>query len=322
MRIGLFGTGAFGLALSSILTDNNHEIVMWTKFIEEKKLLDKEKTNDVLLKGYYLKNNIKITTDIRECIEGSDLLIVAIPVPFMESLFKSLTPFIKDNHIIIASKGINENNLLPSDLVKKYLNTENYGILGGPTFAVDVIEKKPLAFTLAVNNDVTRELTMKAFANNYVKIKTTKDIRGVELSGALKNVYAIISGVLEGLSVTDSTKALFFSEALYDLCYILDKLDADVVTAMSYAGLGDFLLTCSSTNSRNYSFGKLIGEGCTKEAQEEFLKKTTTEGYHTLKYLLNILNANNISVPIINKLDDIINNREKPEKLLEILMLK
>ena len=91
---------------------------------------------------------------------------------------------------------------------------------------------------------------------------------------------------------------------------------------MSYAGLGDFLLTCSSTNSRNYSFGKLIGEGCSKEEQEKYLKTTTTEGYHTLKYLLNILEKNNISVPMIKKLDEIIENKEKPEKLLEILMLK
>ena len=108
MKIGIFGTGAYGLALSSILNNNRCELTMWTKFAEEKELLEKERQNKDLLPGYILDDNIKITNDVKECMNDKDLLIIAIPAAFVSSLCDELAPYIKDNHIIIATKGIEQ----------------------------------------------------------------------------------------------------------------------------------------------------------------------------------------------------------------------
>ncbi len=320
MRIGIFGTGAFGLALSSILTDNNHDITMWTKFTEEKKLLDTEKTNKYLLPGYYIKDNIKITNNYLDCINEMDLIIIALPVSFIKELLVNIKEYINNNHIVIVSKGITDDMQLPYELVRRNLNTDNFSVLGGPTFASDIIKKEPLAFTLGYNSEGTKQIVTTAFKNNYVKIETTKDLKGVELSGAIKNVYAIFSGILDGMKVTTSTKALFYKDSIYDLTYIIDSLGGKAITAISYAGLGDFLLTCTDSNSRNYTFGKIIGENKSKEKVEKYLKETTVEGYHTLKSLQRLLKSKNIKVKIIHELDKIINENEDTSNILNILI--
>mgnify|MGYP002868695712 CR=1 FL=1 len=222
MKIGLFGTGAYGLALSSILVYNRCEVTMWTKFEEEKDLLLKERKNEKLLPNYKLDKSIKVTTSVEECIQGKDLLIIALPAAFVDSLCTEMEPFIDGNHIAIATKGIEQGTgLFMHQLVDKHLNTDNIAVISGPSFASDLITQMPAGLSVASTRPETILLTKKALQNNYIKLRETNDITGVEICGSIKNVIALAAGMLEGLKANESTKAMLIAEAMHDMEAIL-----------------------------------------------------------------------------------------------------
>lgn len=323
MKIGLFGCGAYGLALSSILIANDHEVEMWTKFQEEKERLETTRKNEKLLPGYTLSDKIKITTNVKDCIKDKDLLIIAIPAAFIDSLALEMQPYIKNNHILIATKGIEQGTgLFINEILEKYLDTKNIAAISGPTFAVDLITKMPAGLSVASKNDETIELAIKALQNKYIKLRPTHDIIGVETCGAIKNVIALSSGMLAGLGANDSSTAMLLTEAIHDMKEIIDAFNGDKKTVLSFAGFGDLLLTCTSTKSRNYSFGKLLGEKRPKAEIEEYLKNTTVEGFYTLESIYKLLKDKKVSIPIIDLIYDIAVEGKNPEELLTFLVEK
>ena len=323
MRVGLFGTGAYGLALSSILTHNRNEVTMWTKFPEEKKQLEETHANEQLLPKFKLDEEVVITTSVEECIKDKDLLIIAIPAAFVDSLCKEMKPFIKNNHILIATKGIEQGTgLFMDQIVSKYLNTNNIAVISGPSFAVDIITKKPIGLTVASKSSETILLIRKALQNNYIRLKECDDITGVEICGSIKNVIALSAGMLDGLNANDSTKAMLITEAMNDMEEILDAFGSNRRTVDTYAGIGDLLLTCNSPKSRNYSFGKLIGSKPNPKEIKEYLKNTTVEGYYTLESIHQLLKNKDVSIPIIDLIYEIIVRGKDPELLLAFLVFK
>ena len=323
MKVGVFGCGAYGMALSSILHENKCNITMWTKFEEEKKQLEETRTNEKLLPNFNLPIDIKLTTSIEECIKDKDLLIIAIPAAFVNDLCLELEPYIKDNHILIATKGIEQDTgLFINQILEKYLDTKNIAVISGPTFAVDLISKMPAGLALASKNKETISLSKQALQNKYIKLRETDDIIGVEICGSIKNVIALSSGMLAGLGANDSTTAMLLTEAIHDMKEIIDAFKGDKKTVLSFAGFGDLILTCTSVKSRNYSFGKLIGEGRTKQELDEYLKNTTVEGFYTLESIYKLLKNKKVSIPIIDLIYDIAVEGESPEKLLTFLVEK
>ncbi len=323
MKIGLFGCGAYGMALSSILTDNKCDITMWTKFEEEKKLLETTKQNEKLLPNFKLSNKIKLTTSVEECIKDKELLIIAIPAAHINALAISMKPYIKDNHILIATKGIEqETGLFINEILEKYLNTKNIAVISGPTFAIDLISKMPAGLSLASKKKETIEIVKSALQNKYIKLRETDDVIGVEICGSIKNVIALSSGMLAGLGANDSTTAMLLTEAIHDMKAIIEAFKGDKKTALSFAGFGDLLLTCTSVKSRNYSFGKLIGEKRPKEEINKYLSNTTVEGFYTLESIYKLLKNKKVSIPIIDLIYDIAVEGDSPEKLLTFLVEK
>lgn len=323
MKVGIFGCGAYGLALSSILYENNCELIMWTKFAEEKENLEKQRKNEVLLPNYILPNEVKLTTDVAECIKSSDLLIIAIPTAFVSGLTKEMSPYIKNHHILIASKGIEKRNgQLISEILEENLDTSNIAVISGPTFAKDLISKMPAGLTLASKSKETMQIVKSALQNKYLKLRCTDDIIGVEICGAIKNVIAISSGILSGLGANESSTAMLLTEAAYDMQSILKALGGEKSTVLSYAGFGDLLMTCTSKKSRNYNYGILVGKKVPTNELEEYLKNNTVEGYYTLISIYETLNNKNITIPIIDLIYDIVMLNGSPEELLTFLVEK
>lgn len=323
MKIGLFGTGAYGLALSDVLVKNNCDITMWTKIEEEKRLLEETGKIDKYLPDYYIDKSIKITTSVEECMKDKDLLIISIPAAFVSSLCDEMKSFINNDHILIATKGIEQNTgLFISQIVQNKLNDKNVAVISGPTFAEDMVKGMPSGLSIASKSIDTINISKEALQNNYVKLRETDDVIGVEICGSIKNVIALASGMLEGLKANESTKAMFITEAMHDIENILDAFDCNKRTVMSYAGIGDLLLTCTSTKSRNYSFGKLIGEKPGKDKIDEYIKNTTIEGYYTLESIYQLLKDKEVTIPIIDLIYDIVVNGKDPSELLIFLVVK
>lgn len=323
MKIGLFGTGAYGMAISSILIENHCEVTMWTKLEDEKNELEKTRKNEKRIPGFKLDDSIKLTTSVEECIKDKDLLIIAIPAAFVDSLCASMTPYINDNHILIATKGIEQGTgLFINEIVEKHLDTKNVAVISGPSFAVDLVTKMPAGLSLASKSSETILLAKQALQNDYIKLRDTNDVIGVEVCGSIKNVIALAAGMLEGLNANDSTKAMLITEAMHDMEAILKAFGCNMRTVMSFAGLGDLLLTCTSTKSRNFSFGKLIGEKPPREKIEQYLLETTVEGYYTLESIYQLLKDKEVTIPIIDLIYEIAVKGKNPELLLKFLVFK
>ena len=322
MKVGVLGAGAFGLALSHILVKNNVTVEMWTHSEDEAKALDKTRTSKKL-NGYKIPKEIKFTTNLEEIVDGKDLIVMAIPAFAFEDVTKQLTKYIKKKQpVLIATKGIQQNTcLFLNDVFSKYLKN-SVAVISGPTFAVDMIKDAPIGFSMATKSHKTEMIIRKCFENSTTKFRRTRDITGIEICGSIKNVMAIASGMLEGMGVTDSTRALFLTESMNDIKELIDALGGKKKSILSFAGFGDILMTCTSKNSRNFSFGYLIGSGASKEEIDKYLANTTVEGMYTLKSIHKLVRRKKVKMPIINLIHDIIEGKKDKEEMLRFLISK
>jgi len=208
------------------------------------------------------------------------------------------------------------------DIIRNNIDTLNIGVISGGTFAEDIINNVPIGFSLASRSNYTKNIITKAMANDYVKIRHTRDIIGTEICGSIKNVIAIASGMLDGMGYPISTSTMFITESLHDIKALIKALGGNKKTILSFAGFGDILLTCTSTKSRNYTLGKLIGEGKSKEEINNYIKNTTIEGLYTLYSIKKLLRNKKIKMPIINLIYDIIVNEKEPSNLTKFLIEK
>ena len=322
MKVGVLGAGAFGLALSHILIKNKVTVEMWTHNEEEVKVLDKKRISKKL-DGYKIPKEIKFSTNLEETVNGKDLIVMAIPAFAFEDVTKQLSKYIKKNQpVLIATKGIQQNTcLFLNDVFAKYLKN-SVAVISGPTFAVDMIKDAPIGFSMATKSHKTEMIIRKCFENSTTKFRRTRDITGIEICGSIKNVMAIASGMLEGMGVTDSTRALFLTESMNDIKELIDALGGKKKSILSFAGFGDILMTCTSKNSRNFSFGYLIGSGASKKEIDKYLENTTVEGMYTLKSIHKLVRRKKVKMPIINLIHDIIEGKKDKEEMLKFLINK
>ena len=323
MKVTILGAGAYGLALATMVNENNHKITIWTKLDSELEELKKNHTNNRVLPDFVLPNNFEYTNNLKKAVENTDLIIIAVPAGFVDSVSKELKQYYKNQHICIASKGIEQDTcLFVDDVVRKYINTDKIAVISGPSFAVDIIKKVPIGLSLASKNEETKKIIINALQNNYLKLRATDDIIGIEICGSVKNIIAIAAGIIEGLGLPESTQAMFITESLHDIKELIKALGGNKNTILSFAGFGDLLLTATSIKSRNFRFGKMIGENTPKELIEEFKNNTTIEGLYTLKSIYKLLDNKKVNIPIINLIYDIIFNDQDPHDIKEFLIKK
>ena len=319
MKIAIIGTGAYGLALGSMFSLKNNDIIMWSKFENE---VNDLKTNKKF-KGIDLPKNIKYTTDMELCIKKSDLIVIAIPVAFIKNTIEELKKYYHNTSILIASKGIEQNtNLFAIDIIKNNMNVKEIGVIAGGTFATDMLKREPMGLTLATSSNNLKNIVLNTLENKYLKIQTTKDIIGVEICSSVKNIMAIASGIIDGLNYGESTKYLFITEAIYEIRNLINLFGGNKKTILTYAGIDDICMTCSTANSRNYTLGVLIGNNNSEEDINNYKKETTIEGLYTTKSFYDLITVKNINCPLINIIYKILYENEKPTKIIEYLLNK
>ncbi len=301
MKIAILGTGAYGLSIALMLNEKNKNIMMWTKFETEKELLEENHGNDKLLPNIVLPNNIKFTTDMKECIEDSDIIFMMVPAGFVDSVSRELNNYYNNQYICIGSKGIEQDTCrFVEEVVSKTIKTKKIAVISGPSFAIDIANYQPIGLSLASKDNKTLKVLKEVLDNDYLKIRETDDVIGIEICGSIKNIIAIASGIADGMGLSDSSKAMLITEALHDIKELIHTLGGNKKTILSYAGIGDLLLTCTSIKSRNFSFGKLIGSQASEKEILEYQKNTTIEGLYTLKSIYKLLKNKKVDMPIID----------------------
>ncbi len=317
MKIGIIGTGFFSVGIAINLAENKeNKIVLWS---ENKELVDEfQKTRKI--KGIYekaLPKNIDIVNVLTDVIDNSKVIFILSSINFVEEICINIKDILSsDIPVVIGTKGINEMGRFAYEIANKELDN-NISLLSGPTFAEDLMEKSLVGFNLyAKNKNIFKEIK-DLFNPKTTIIKYTKDLKGLEISGVLKNIYAIGSGIMSNIS--NSTTGLYLSYVFNEMYDILYKINSDFETLIGLGCLGDLIITCTNTNSRNFTYGTLIKNKNKKEL-EKYLASNTVEGYKSLPNLYNLLKKKRIKTPILDAIYDIVINGEDKDLLISTII--
>lgn len=322
-KIAIIGTGAYGLSIALSLLKKNKHICMWVESEEKVEFLNKNRKNSGILPNIEIPESIEFSNNYEYVINNTNIVFIAVAAKFVNSVTKDLSKYnLKNKHFCILSKGIEQNTCeFVTEVFKRNIKTKNLSVISGPSFAIDLANNQPIGLSIASKNKESMNIIKKVLENDTLKLRTTNDVIGVELCGSIKNVIAIAAGILEGLGYTESTRSFLITESLHDIKSLIYGLNGNKKTILSFAGVGDLLLTATSTKSRNYSYGILIGQKKLEEA-DKFVNNTTVEGYYTLKSIYTLIKRKKIDMPIINLIYQIIINKKAPEKLVEFLIKK
>lgn len=324
MKIAVIGTGVYGLAIASALSKKNKNIIMWTESEERYQDYLKKGYIDGIIPDYPTPKNIKLTNDYEKAVANAEIVFITSTAAYVGSITKAIKPYITKKTIVcIASKGIENNSCsFLSDIAFDNLKIRHIAIISGPSFAVDMAYNNPVGLSIASHSKKAIRMIKSVLENDTLKLRDTNDLIGVQICGSIKNVIAISAGMLDGMGYPESTQSFLITEALNDIKNLIASLGGNPKTITSFAGVGDLLLTCTSTKSRNFSFGYAIGKGLTKEEKETHLKNNTVEGYYTLKSIYKLIKNKKIKMPIIDLIYKIVMNDEDPKLLIKFLVNK
>lgn len=324
MNIAILGTGAYGIALALKFHNNGNKVKMWTKFKDEQERIVKKRCNERALPGIIIPTDIEITTEIEEAVKDAKIIVITVPSSFVSDVTMLLKEvYTRDKYVLIASKGIEKDtSMFMADIFRKYIRTYKYAILSGPSFAIDMANNCPIGLTVASEHRKTRQLVIEALSQDTVKIRESSDVVGVEICAALKNVIALAAGILDGLGYPESTQAMFITEEINDIKELIKKFGGDKQTIMTYAGFGDILLTATSKKSRNYTFGRLLGEKKSRKEIDEYVFNTTVEGLDTVKSIYRLLQMKRIKMEVIELIHDIVEDEKEVDELPKYLINK
>ena len=322
-KVAIIGTGAYGLSIGITLLKKCKKVSMWVESEERAKYIHEHRKNSGILPNIVIPDEISFSNDIEEVINDSKVIFIAVTAKYVNSITKELSKYnLKNKYFCILSKGIEQNTCeFVTDVFNRNIKTKYVSVISGPSFAIDIANNGPVGLTIASKNKETIDVIKSVLTNDTLKLRPSNDLIGVEICGSIKNVIAIAAGILDGLGYAESTRSFLITESLHDIKSLIYGLGGKKKTILSFAGVGDLLLTATSEKSRNYTYGTLIGKGKIKES-DDYLTNTTVEGYYTLKSIYTLIKRKKIDMPIINLIYQIIINKKDPTQLVEFLIMK
>ncbi|MFZ2089663.1 MAG: NAD(P)H-dependent glycerol-3-phosphate dehydrogenase [Desulfobaccales bacterium] len=262
--LAVIGAGSWGTALAQLLGEKGHSVRLWVFEPEVYQKLSQDRLNSTFLPEVRLSSRIKFTQDFKEAVTGAEAIVMAVPSHVFRDMLGRVAPHMEPAAVLLsATKGIETETLFTMDGVsREVLGAETpYAVLGGPSFAREVVEKLPTAVTIASRDSKAALRLQRLFSTSYFRVYTSYDVTGVELGGALKNIFAIGTGILEGMGLRDNSRAALITRGLAEMTRLGLRLGANPMTLAGLGGLGDLVLTCTSRQSRNFQVGLRLGQG-------------------------------------------------------------
>ncbi|MGI8931897.1 MAG: NAD(P)H-dependent glycerol-3-phosphate dehydrogenase [Sphingomicrobium sp.] len=318
-RLAVVGGGAWGTALAQVAATGGRETLLWAIEDDVVAAINKIHQNPVYLKGLELDPAIRATSNFSD-LDGCDAWLVVTPAQHMRAVLgRSPCPKMP---LILCSKGIEEGSgKMLHDVAREVCPTSPVAVLSGPTFAHEVAAGMPTAVTLACDDAALGEALRSRIALPSFRTYLTDDVAGAEVGGAVKNVLAIACGVVEGRGLGQNARAALIARGFAEMTRFGLSVGARRETLAGLSGLGDLVLTCSSTSSRNFSLGLAIGQG--KGAAELMAdRRTVAEGAHTAPVLHRIAEERGIDMPIVAAVAALLNGKTGIDKVLEELMAR
>ena len=320
-NVAIIGSGSWGTALAVCLANNGNNVKIWS-FCEEEKDLINNKKQCKFLPGVVIPNNVECMTDFEKVIDGADFILHVTPSKFTRSTFKQYKQYVGDKPVIICSKGFEKETLQTLDeVIKDELPSAKIGVLTGPSHAEEVAISIPTVLVIASEHEEILPLIQDTFMSKNMRIYTSTDVKGLELGGALKNIIAFCAGVAAGIGLGDNSFAALITRGLGEISRLGVKLGGKQETFYGLSGLGDLIVTCLSEHSRNRRAGKLIGQGKTLEETRKEVGMVI-ESIDNIDVAYELGKRNNIYMPIIETVYDVIYNGLDPKKAVEDLMTR
>lgn len=321
-KVSVIGSGTWGTALAVVLSDNGHDVTVWSKIPAEIEAF-KATHEHAKLPGVILPDSVHFTTDMAEAVQGQDLLVVTVPSVFVRGTAKEMAPFVADGQVITCcAKGIEENTLMIlTDQILEEIPNADVTCLSGPSHAEEVGIRIP---TTCVVGATTRETAMKVqeiFMNEVFRVYISPDMLGIELGAALKNVIALAAGMADGIGYGDNTKAALITRGMAEITRLGIAMGGSSHTFYGLSGIGDLIVTCASVHSRNRRAGVLIGQGKSyEEAMNEV--QMVVEGVYSAKAAKALAEKYHVTMPIVTYVNRILFEGMDPKNAVKELMLR
>jgi glycerol-3-phosphate dehydrogenase (NAD(P)+) len=322
-KISVIGDGGWGTTLAIHLSKKGHEVVLWSAFKTYAASLYRSRINKKFLPGIKIPKNIQITSSIKDALENSEIIVLAVPSCYIRKvLLKIKKTDYKKRLFLSVSKGIEEKtHKRVSEIIYDVLGKINLSILSGPNIAYEVARGYPATCVIASKNIQNAKMLQKVFTNDKLRVYTSNDLCGVELGGSLKNIIAIAAGISDGLGFGMNAKAAIVTRGLVEMARFGVALGAKKETFNGLSGMGDLVTTCMSTHSRNHFVGQKIGEGKTLKYILKHMDMVA-EGVKTTKSVYELNKKYKINLPITTEIYKVLYKNKIPLKAVSDLMLR
>lgn len=321
-KIGIIGSGSWGIALASLLHHNGHHITVWSAIPREIQSL--EETRQLrTLPGLILPEDMEFTADLETAMKDRDVLVTAVPSIYVRQTAKRMAPFCRAGQVIVnVAKGIEDGTLMTlSEILEEELPQAEIAVLSGPSHAEEVSRGLPTTCVAGAAKKETAELLQNLFMSPVFRVYVSPDVLGIEIGGALKNVIALAAGIADGLGYGDNTKAALITRGIYEIARLGIAMGGKFETFCGLTGIGDLIVTCASMHSRNRRAGILIGQGRTmKEAMDEV--QMVVEGVYSAKAGLALAEKYGVPMPIIREVNQVLFEDKPAREAVGDLMLR
>jgi len=306
LRITVLGGGSFGTAMANLAVRNGCDTMIWIRDQDAADDINRSHINKRYLPDFNLETGLRAVCDIEEAVCDRDIILVAIPSHSFRNVLKQISPFITSQAVVSLTKGIEADTFsFMSDIIREELPEVPYGVLSGPNLAKEIMAGMPSGTVIASHSELVRYAVQHALHSALFRVFGSDDVHGVELGGALKNIYAVAMGMAVAYNIGENTKSMIITRALAEMSRFAVELGANPLTFLGLSGVGDLFATCNSPLSRNYQIGYALGSGKTLEQATKELGQTA-EGINTIVQVRKRAQELDVYMPITNALYEVI----------------
>ena len=319
-KVAVLGGGSFGTVLANLAASNDYKVSLWVRDAEQALRINSEGANTSYHPELKLSDNIQATDDLNEVMRDASIIFIATPSIIFEQIMNRISELIDNKaYVISCTKGILENPFRSMiDVIQNKIKND-VGVLSGPNLAKEIAQNKIAGTVIASNNEDLIKLVKDTLSSKTFKIFSSNDIQGVELGGALKNIYAIICGLADSLEVGENALGLILTRSMAEMSRFAVAKGANPVTFLGLSGMGDLVATCTSTLSRNYQLGHNLGTGMGLDDAKDNVGQVA-EGIRTLEVIRNESISLDLKMPLIESLYNIIHKKSSPDSLINDLI--
>ena len=318
--VAVLGGGSFGTVLANLAASNGYNVSLWVRDSEQALRINSEGANTTYHPELKLSKNITASDNLEEVLNNRSIIFIATPSIVFEQIVIRVSDYIDEKpYLVSCTKGILDDPFrLLSDIISSKLKN-TIGVLSGPNLAKEIADEKIAGTVIASPDESLINIVKSVLSSETFKIYSSKDMQGVEMAGALKNIYAVICGMAESLKVGENAIGLILTRSMAEMSRFAVAKGANPITFLGLSGMGDLVATCMSTLSRNYQLGFNIGSGMSLSKAKESVGQVA-EGVRTLEVVLKESSKLNIKMPLVESMYNIIYNNASPNTLIDDLI--